>query len=489
MAAADRIDQVPVVIAGAGPAGLVTAVTLARNGVRSLLVERHPGLSPLPRATAVSTRTMELLRAWGLEDEVRAGRLPITAVGAWAAETLASTEGVLAPLGHPDLEQAAAASPTTLAGVPQDHLEPVLLRHLERLGLAEVRFGTELVALGQDGDGVTVVLRTQATGGARTVRAGYVVGADGAHSRVRDLLGIAMDGPGHLNEQLTVLFEAPLAEVVGDRRYGIYFIQHPDAAGVFVPNGAGDRWLYGRGWEPDTERLEDYTDARLTGLIRTAAGVPDLPVRVVAKGAFSFAAQVAERYREGRAFLVGDAAQRMTPRGGMGMNTAVAEGHDLGWKLAWVLKGWSGATLLDTYEREWRTVGARRAARSADPGPEPPGAEALAEDLNGRLPHAWLPGVGGSPRSTLDLLGSGLTLLTGPRGPAWTAAAASLDTPFPLTVHTLDPSTAATLGIDPDGAILTRPDAQVAAHWAGAPEDPAAELRASASAWYGLVSA
>jgi putative polyketide hydroxylase len=487
--AADRTSQVPVVIAGAGPAGLVAAVTLARNGVASLLVERHPGLSPLPRATAVSTRTMELLRSWGLEDEVRAGHLPITAVGAWAAETLASAEGALAPLGHPDLGQAAAASPTTLAAVPQDHLEPVLLRHLEGLGLAEVRFGTELVALDQDGDGVSVVLRAVATGEVWTVRAGYAVGADGAHSRVRNLLGIAMDGPGHLNEQLTVLFEAPLAEVVGERRYGIYFIQHPDAPGVFVPNGVGGRWLYGRGWEPGTERLEDYTDARLTSLIRTAAGVPDLPVRVVAKGAFSFAAQVADRYREGRAFLAGDAAQRMTPRGGMGMNTAIAEGHDLGWKLAWVLKGWSGPELLDTYEREWRTIGARRTARSADPGPEAPGAEALAEDLNGRLPHAWLPGMDRRPRSTLDLLGPGLTLLTGPGGLPWTAAAATLDTPFPLTVHTLSRSTATTLDIGDDGAILARPDAQVVAHWPGAPEDPAAELRASASGWYGLVSA
>jgi len=278
---------------------------------------------------------MELLRSWGLEDEIRAGQLPVAAVGAWTAETLTSTEGVLMPLGHPDFEQATAVSPTGLAAVPQDHLEPVLLRHLERLGMAEARFGTELVTLDQDEDGVTVVLREVATGQERTVRAGYVVGADGAHSRARQLLGIAMEGPDHLNEQLTVLFEAPLAEVVGDRRYGIYFVQQPDAAGVFVPNGAGDRWLYGRGWEPERERLDDYTDARLTGLIRTAAGVADLPVRVVAKGAFSFAAQVAERYRDGRVFLVGDAAQRMTPRGGMGMNTAIAEGHDLGWKLAW----------------------------------------------------------------------------------------------------------------------------------------------------------
>jgi 2-polyprenyl-6-methoxyphenol hydroxylase-like FAD-dependent oxidoreductase len=146
MASADPIRQLPVVIVGAGPAGLVTAVTLARNGIASLLVERIPGLSPLPRATAVSTRTMELLRSWGLEDEVRAGQLDITAVGAWTAETMASPDGVLMPLGHPDLEQAAAASPTRLAGVPQDHWEPVLLRHLETFGLAEVRFGPELVA-------------------------------------------------------------------------------------------------------------------------------------------------------------------------------------------------------------------------------------------------------------------------------------------------------------------------------------------------------
>jgi putative polyketide hydroxylase len=482
MAGADRARQVPVVIVGAGPAGLVTAVTLVRNGVGSLLVERNPGLSPLPRATAVSTRTMELLRSWGLEGEVRAGQLDIGAVGAWAAETLASAEGSVAPLGHPDFEQATAASPTTLAGVPQDHLEPVLLRHLRSLGLAEVRFGTELLDLVQDPGGVAVVLREVATGERWTVRAGYVVGADGAHSRTRRLLGIAMDGPDHLNEQLTVLFEAPLGEVVGDRRYGIYFIQHPQAGGVLVPNGRGDRWLYGRGWDPAHERLEDYTDARLAGLIRAAAGVDDLAVRVVAKGAFSFAAQVADRYREGRAFLVGDAAQRMTPRGGMGMNTAVAEGHDLGWKLAWVVNGWAGSGLADTYEAEWRPVGARRSARSADPGPEAGGAEALAEDLNGRLPRAWTD-HGEGRFSTLDLLGQGLTLLTGPDLHPWTAAAATLHPAFPLDLRALDGPAAGTLGVDPAGAVLVRPDAQVVAHWPTAPADPQAELATVLSRW------
>jgi putative polyketide hydroxylase len=485
---ADRVHRVPVVVAGAGPAGLVTAATLAGDGVGSLLVERNPGLSPLPRATAVSTRTMELLRSWGLEDEVRAGQLDLTATGAWAAETLASPEGTELPLGVAGFAQAAAASPTTLAAVPQDHLEPVLLRHLERSGLAEVRFGAELVAVDQDTDGVTVVLRDPATGAARTVRAGHLVGADGAHSRVRSLLGIAMEGPDHLNEQLTVLFEAPLAEVVGGRRHGIYFIRHPEAAGVLVPNGAGDRWLYGRQWAPDRERLADYTDERLAGLIRAAAGVADLPVEVVAKGAFSFAAQVADRYRAGRAFLAGDAAQRMTPRGGMGMNTAVAEGHDLGWKLAWVHRGWAGPDLLDTYEAEWRPIGARRAARSAVEDGEPDGAEALAEDLNHRLPHAWLTAANSHLRSTLDLLGPGLTLLTGPSDQPWAAAAATLDPPFPLEVLALDPAAAEVVGIGPTGATLVRPDAQLIACWPTLPPDPRAAL--IQTGWFGppLVS-
>jgi 2-polyprenyl-6-methoxyphenol hydroxylase-like FAD-dependent oxidoreductase len=130
MSGREDVRAVPVLVVGAGPAGLVTAVTLARYGVGSLLVERHRGLSPLPRATGVSTRTMELLRSWGLEDQVRAGELGIVDAGGWATETLASPQGVMLPSGFPSRRQVAAVSPTTLAAVPQDQLEPVLLGRL-----------------------------------------------------------------------------------------------------------------------------------------------------------------------------------------------------------------------------------------------------------------------------------------------------------------------------------------------------------------------
>ena len=117
----------------------------------------------------------------------------------------------------------------------------------------------------------------------------------------------------------------------------------------------------------DAREIADYTPERFVHRIRAGAGIDDLDVSIERTGAFSFAAQLAERFRAGDVFLAGDAAHRVTPRGGTGMNTAIASGHDLGWKLGWVLRGWAGPGLLDTYEAERRPVAAHNVARSADP--------------------------------------------------------------------------------------------------------------------------
>jgi putative polyketide hydroxylase len=445
------MEQPPVLIAGAGPAGLAAALSLAHLGVETLLVERRPELSSLPRSTVVSLRSMELVRSWGVEDAVLAGAVDVEWHG-WLSRTLAEVAGgSMWPTGIPTREQAALVSPTAPACVPQDHLEPVLLERLQALGAARVRLHTEVVAATARGDEVEVVLRDVATGAVETVRTRYLIAADGAHSRIRQALGIAMRGPDEIGHVVSALFRAPLWPVVGDHRHGIYSVDHPEGAGSFLPAGRGDRWTYGT-WV-ERHEIDHYTPQRFVERIRTGAGVADLDVAIERTGSFTFAAQLADRFRAGNVFLAGDAAHRVTPRGGTGMNTAISAGHDLGWKLGWVLRGWAGPELLDTYEAERRPVAAHNVARSADPnGSVRQAADELHVDLGGRVAHVWLD-VDGRRVSTLDLLGRGLTLFTGP----------DADPPEsnggpPITVHHLDAISARAMGIRGTGGLLVRPD-------------------------------
>jgi putative polyketide hydroxylase len=479
------VHEVPVLVIGAGPAGLTTAITLARYGVRCLLVERRPALSTLPRATAVSTRTMEIVRSWGLEHRVRVGGVEVE-WDAWVTETLSSDQGISMPLGFPSREEAAHVSPTQPACVPQDHLEPVLLDHLRSLPSADVRLGLELTAVEQDSDGVLASLREPLTGRVTLVRASFLVAADGAHSTVRSALGIPMEGPDDLVEHSTVQFRAPLWALLGARRHGLYVIRHPDAPGIFVPLGAGDRWLYGQELTPGQGRLTGPDDARILHLLRAATGARDLTPRVERVGHFSFAAQIASRYREQHAFLVGDAAHRVTPRGGTGMNTAVHDGYDLAWKLAWVVRGWAAPALLDSYEAERRPVGLHNTSRSTDPdGSRRDAADGLAVDLGGRLPHAWL--AGSRRTSTLDLVGAGLTLLTDAAGERWRRAVAPGVTP--LEIATVDDAAATVLGIRGGGAVLVRPDARPVAKWSAAVADPAGAVQTAVAGLMGRAGA
>jgi 2-polyprenyl-6-methoxyphenol hydroxylase-like FAD-dependent oxidoreductase len=514
--------EAPVLIAGGGLIGLSTAMFLAQHGIPSLAVERLRGGSPLPRAAFFHMRTLEMFRNAGIEEEVRAQSLrefePEGALVIMESLSGRKLADIIASLN----EGVDALSPCRRLFVSQPGLEPILRRRAQAAG-AEVLEGQEVVGVDQDTEGVTLTVQDVDSGRRRRLRGRYLVGADGAHSKVRELLDIPFDGRGVFSNSITIYFRADLTRQLLGKPLSVIYINNPALGGFFrmekdcrrgflVVNTVGDPKV-----DPQAaaDAAADVSERRLIEFVRAGAGVPDLPVEIEGLARWRATSDVARRFQDRRIFLAGDAAHLMPPNGGFGGNTGIHDAHNLAWKLALVLKGVADPQLLDTYEVERKPVAkftveqayTRYVTRTAPylgaKDFQPPASDfnielgyiyrspAVMADAaeNGdaevhddprltvgrpgsRAPHVWLY-RGGNRVSTIDLFGRSFVLLATFEGMRWCAAARAaagrfkkldLETHCVGTALLRDPDLrfAEAHGLANAGAVLVRPDGFVA---------------------------
>lgn len=523
----------PVLIAGGGLVGLSAAMFLAQHGVPSLAIERLREVSPLPRAAFFHMRTLEMLRSCGIEDRVRDGsRRDFVPEGAIVLMDAVAGRKLADIIGNLN-EGVEAVSPCRRLFLNQPNLEPILSDRA-RDGGGRLLRGYEVAAVDEERDGVRVTARHVDSGDTRELRGRYLIAADGAHSAVRDLLGIDFEGRGVFSNSMTIYFTADLSPWLRDKPITIVYVNNQTLGGFFRMNRASTSGflVVNTVGDPKADPVAasnaatDRSEARLIELVRAAAGVPDLAVRIDGVSRWRATADVARHYRRGRVFLAGDAAHLMPPNGGFGGNTGIHDAHNLAWKLALVLNGAAGEALLDTYEAERQPVGAftvgqafsRYVTRTAPwlaatqtidaPVPdfhieigylydstavirEPDGPRGHADprETHGlpgsRLPHVWLTRHG-ERISSLDLCGH-FVLLAGSAGHSWIRAATAVaDTMPPLTLDTYlletdlgdpDGNAAASLGLSAAGALLIRPDGFVAWRAREMTERPDVSLR------------
>ena len=334
-------SDVPVLVVGAGPVGLLGARLLARRGLRTVVAEKYAKPLEAPKAHALNPRSLEICAAAGLPmDRIHALATP-AAQGAHVrmVATLATQQIGVLPYERQD-EAVRSVTPWPLINIQQPRFEAILDEATRGDGLVDVRRGLEWQSCTQDASGIVSVLRDRTTGKEVRLRSRYLVAADGANSDVRRALGIAMEGPEALQHHVMIHFEADLTRVVGDRPAILYFLFGP-AAGVFIAYDIARTWVLMHPHDPASTPLESYTATVCRNIVETAVGtaVPDLAIRDVRSWAMS--AQVAACYRQGRAFLAGDAAHRFPPTGGLGLNTGIADIDNLAWKIAAVEQGWA----------------------------------------------------------------------------------------------------------------------------------------------------
>ncbi len=352
-------------IVGAGPVGLMMAVLLARQGLGSVVVERHLTRHGAPKAHALNPRTLEICRAIGLDTEAMARRATPVRDGGWVrfVTTLSGSEIGVLPYERQD-DAVKVMTPTPLINLAQPLFEDFLLELVARSPLIEVRRGVDWVSCRDDQDGVTSILEDVDTLVQTNVTSRYLIGADGAGSAVRRALAIPMVGDGAPQSFITIHFAANLRALVKDRPGILYWIMQPPHPGVLIAYDIESQWCMLYPHDPSMMPREAFTPAVCMDILHHAIGVPESEIEIKHVLPWIMVSEVAETYRAGQAFLVGDAAHRFPPMGGLGLNTGIQDAHNLAWKIGAVERREAGETLLDTYEAERRGVALTNAEQS-----------------------------------------------------------------------------------------------------------------------------
>ncbi|WP_369233700.1 FAD-dependent oxidoreductase [Streptomyces sp. R21] len=463
-----------VLVVGAGPTGLALAVDLARRGVRALVVEKAEGLFPGSRGKGLQPRTMEVLDDLGVLDAVRAAGGPYPVNMVWKDGERAGEHRMF------DASEPTEAEPFQGPWMlPQWRTQEILFARLTELG-GEVAFGRELVGIAQDADGVTAEFAAGAP-----VRARYAVAADGGRSTVRRALGIGMTGET-VDPQPVLVADVRLDGPLGglDRENWHVFPPAGDQGYMAICPlpGVEDFQLVAQFAEGTTP------DLSLDGIRKLVATrshlAPDAVTEVRWASGFRPRAAMADRFREGRVFLAGDAAHVHSPAGGQGLNTSIQDAYNLGWKLSAVLRGETGPTLLDSYEEERLPNAAamlglstrvhrgevRRGEATDQLGLGYRG-RALSSETRAALPEDALHAGDRAP----DGIRGGVRLFDAFRGPHWTLLTVGTDAGLP-DLGRLPAVRIPAYEAYGTGVFLVRPDGYVG--WAGVTAEGLAEYAA-----------
>jgi 2,4-dichlorophenol 6-monooxygenase len=364
--------ETQVLIVGGGGAGLTASMLLSKLGVRSLLVSRLPETSILPKAHVLNQRCMEIFDEVGVAEPVYRRSTPVENMRrtAWYAGLTGPHDGYGRQIGSIEAWGGGYVDPMYVeasgyrsANLPQIRLEPLLRARAEELNPGGVRFHHELVALTEHGDHALAKVKDHSNGAEYVVRARYVIGADGGRT-VGRCVGIELSGQRKVVSMVSIHMTADLSAWAKDEDVLIRWMVNPDfggsfASGVLVPMGPerwgtkSEEWVFHQQYQPDDPDAQD--SAKVIARMRATLRVPDdLEIKVHNVSPWWLEGLLADRFRSGSVFLVGDAAHRHPPTGGLGLTSAVQDVYNLCWKLAYVLQGRAGDGLLDTYEAERR---------------------------------------------------------------------------------------------------------------------------------------